>query len=183
MTKRDRRPRVRTRAAAALLAGAALQACSPALDWRESRPEGSGVVMMFPCRPVRYERTVQLAGQSTPMQLHSCRAADNTFSLAVADASDPARVAPLLAALREQAVGNIAGVAAPRPLPPIAGATPNAASALWRIEGKRPDGRRVVEHAAFFVKGLRLYQATVIGEAEPPGQEWFESFFAAIRVP
>ena len=183
MTKRVRRFRVLPRAGAVLLAAATLQACSPPLDWREVQPEGSGVVMMFPCRPDRHDRMVRVAEQTLPMRLHSCRAAGSTFALAVADVADPVRVTPMLAALRTQAIANVGGVAVPWPLPRIAGTTPNGESAMLRIDGRLPDGRRVVEQAAFFVKGLRLYQATVSGEAEPPGHEWAENFFAAIRVP
>ncbi len=70
-----------------------------------------------------------------------------------------------------------------RPLPAIAGATPNAESTLLRIVGRRGDGRRVVAHAAFFVKGLRLYQATVLGDDDPADGEVLETFFGSIRLP
>ena len=33
--------------------------------------------------------------------------------------------------------------------------------------GRLPDGRPVTAHAAFFVHGVRVYQATAIGEALP----------------
>jgi hypothetical protein len=47
------------------------------------------------------------------------------------------------------------------------------------MEGRLPDGRRVVEDAAFFVKGLRVYAATVLGESIPA--EAVETFFASIK--
>ena len=74
-------------------------------------------------------------------------------------------------------------VAVEAPPPAIAGATPNGQSALLRIDGRRPDGRPVVARAAFFVKGLRLYQATVLGAGEPVNAEALETFFASIRLP
>lgn len=160
----------------------AMFACAPSLDWREARPEGSGATMRFPCRPSGRERVVQLAGATVPMQLHACAAAGATFSLVVAEAGAADRVTPLLAALRSLATVNVSGRATLLPLPAIPGATPNAESALLRIEGKLPDGRPVVEHAAFFVRGTRLYQATVIGVGEPVGQEALDDFFAAIRL-
>jgi hypothetical protein len=61
----------------------------------------------------------------------------------------------------------------------VAGATPNEQSALLHMEGRLPDGRRVVEDAAFFVKGLRVYAATVLGESIPA--EAVETFFASIK--
>jgi hypothetical protein len=182
MNPRDGRPCNVSWSSAWLLGAALLASCAPALDWRESRPEGSGVVMLFPCRPEKQERMVRVGGAALRMQLHACRAAGSGFSLTVVDVADPAAVGPLLAALRAQAIANVNGAALPRPLPAIVGATPNDQSVLLRIDGKFPDGRPVVEHALFFVKGQRVYQATIIGEHEPPGNEWLENFFAAIRV-
>jgi hypothetical protein len=36
---------------------------------------------------------------------------------------------------------------------------------------------------AFFVKGLRLYQATVLGDDDPADGETLETFFGSIRLP
>ena len=65
---------------------------------------------------------------------------------------------------------------------PLAGATPNPRGAR-HVVGKPPDGSRVVADAAFFVKGLTLYQATVLGSDEVPGREAVDTFFGAIRLP
>jgi hypothetical protein len=184
MRQRGRGHGVAASPCAVLAIACALAGCSPALDWRESRPEGSGATLLFPCRPARHDREVRLGAASLRLQLHSCNAAGMTFSLAVADGAEPAQVTELLAALRAQALANLGStVASERPLPAIVGATPNPRSALLRIAGQRPDGRRVVADAAFFVKGLRLYQATVLGEADPVGNETLETFFASIRLP
>ena len=165
-----------------LVSAALLAGCFPAFDWRESRPEASGATMLFPCRPDRHERNVQVAATALRMRLHSCKAADFTFSLSVADAVDPLEVVPLLLALRRHAIGNVEGTAAVLPPPNIPGATPNPESRFLRIDGRLPDGRPVVVHAAFFVKGLRVYQATVIGPGEWPRRESLDTFFSAIRV-
>jgi hypothetical protein len=156
-----------------------LLACSPAFDWREARPEGSGVTMLFPCRPEKHERSVRIAGAELGMQLHSCEAAGAPFSLAFVDAGEPSRVEPLLAALKASAAANIGGVTLAQPFAPP-GATPNPGSALLRVQGRLPDGRAVTEHAAFFVRGLRLYQATTIGEALP--EDAVKTFFTAIKL-
>ncbi|MCE9657159.1 MAG: hypothetical protein K8R60_01265 [Burkholderiales bacterium] len=157
----------------------ALLACSPAFDWREVRPDGGDLTMLFPCRPEKRERTLALAGAELRMQLHSCEAAGAPFSLAVVDAGEPTRVEPLLAALKASAAANIGGAAVAEPFSPP-GATPNPASALLRLQGRLPDGRPVTEHAAFFVRGLRVYQATAIGEALP--DDAVKTFFAAIKL-
>ena len=168
-------------AVSAGLATAWLVACSPALDWRESRPEASGATLLFPCRPSRIEREVRLVDASLRMQLHSCTASGNTYSLAFADAASPG-AAGALSAWRSQTARNVSGRAVPLPMRPVTGATPNPSAGLDRIEGRLPDGRAVVEHAAFFVKGARIYQAAIVGTGEVPGQEALDNFFGAIRL-
>ena len=170
-------------AMAGLLATLSAIACSPALDWRETRPDGSGVAMMFPCRPEQHERPVRVGTETLTVRLHSCAAAGSAFALTTADVADPARVTPLLEALRSQAIANVEGTAAFEAASAVSGSTPNAQSGRLRIVGRRPDGLRVVEHAAFFVRGLTLFQATVIGADEPVDREAIDTFFGSIRLP
>lgn len=182
MQTRARPAGVRGGAAALGVAIGAL-ACSPVFDWRQTNPEGLGVALMFPCRPHPQERTVHVGATAAAMQLFSCQAGGSTFALATLQVADPAAVTPLLVALREQAVANLSGTAREQNgfTPP--GATPNIASGRWTVAGARPDGTRVVAHAAFFVKGLRLYQASVLGADETAGREAVDTFFDAIRLP
>ena len=181
MQTRARRSGVR-RAAAALAGGVAL-GCSPTFNWRESRPEGSGVALLFPCRPIKQERTVRIGTAALPMQIHSCTAGGSLFVLAVVDVADPAALTSLLAAFRAQAAANLAGTATEQGPYSPAGATPNPQSARIGIVGVRADGRRVVAQAVFFVKGLRLYQASVLEADDASGREAGDTFFGAIRLP
>ncbi len=181
MQTRARRPGVRG-AAAALAAAIAAVACSPTFDWREARPDGSGVALMFPCRPVMEERRTQIGAAAAPIQLHSCAAGGAVFALAAIVATDPAGVTPMLDAFRVQTVANLAGTATELGEFSPPGATPNPRSARVVIDGKRPDGRRVVAQAAFFVKGLRLYGATVLNADVAGGSEAADTFFGAIRL-
>jgi hypothetical protein len=154
-------------------------ACNPALNWRQTQPEGAGIRMLFPCRTARHERTIQVAAAAMRMRLDSCDAAGSVFSLAFGDVADPARVAPALAELRFAAAANVRGSASVRDWR-ASGATPNEQTAQLRIEGTLPDGRRVVEHAAFFVRGLRLYQATALGGSLD--DDALDTFFGSIQV-
>ena len=181
MQTRARRPGVRG-AAAAFVAATAGLACSPTFDWREARPEGSGVALLFPCRPVKEERRTRIGAAVTPIQLHSCAAGGAVFSLAAIDAADPAGVTPMLDAIRLQAAANLAGTATDLGAFAPPGATPNPRNGRVAIAGKRPDGRRVVAQAAFFVKGVRLYQATVLNADVAGGPEAADTFFGAIRL-
>jgi hypothetical protein len=178
-TQRARRPGVRSVFLAALATGVA--ACSPALDWREARPDGA-VQLMFPCRPRQQERPVTLAGAQLPMRMHACSAGGSNFALAALAVAEPARVSADLAALRRQVVANLAGIASDeRPLT-LAGATPNPQSTRLHVVGRRPDGSRVVADLAFFVKGLTLYQASVVGSDDAAERAAAETFFGAIRL-
>lgn len=159
-----------------------LVACSPAFNWRESQPEGSDAALMFPCRPEHHQRTVRLGTAMLPMRLHVCEAGGAVFSLAVLDVGDPTQVTPLLSALRAQALANLSATLSDRREFAPVGSTPNAESARVRMLGKRPDGRPVVAEAAFFVKGLRLYQAEILGSDKAPGGDAVETFFGAIRL-
>ena len=157
-------------------------ACSPTFDWREARPEGSAVTMLFPCRPGKVERTVRVFDAAVVMQLHSCAAGGATFSLAVADAGAPERVAPLLAMLRSQAAANVAGTVVAVPGSAVVGAAPDALAGRARIDGRLPDQRAVVEHVAWFAAGTRVYQATVLGTGRAVDARTLETFFDALRV-
>jgi hypothetical protein len=138
---------------AALTLCAGLTACSPALDWREIRPEDSGAVAMFPCKPTTHARKVQLAGGEVLLTLYACLSAATNI-----------------------------GAGAPRTLPlAVEGATPSTAAGRVALEGKRKDGAAVQEQVAVFAKGTRVFQATAIGARLPA--EGLEIFFDGLRTP
>jgi len=172
----------RARSIAITVAGlaAALAACSPALDWREVRPAGSGAALLLPCRPQALTRTVALAGRQVRLALHACSAAGQTWSLAFADVDDPAAVGPALEALGRAAAANIgAGVGSGLPLA-VAGATPNDASRRVALVGRLPDGTAVQEQVAVFTRGTRVFQATAIGPHLP--DDGVDTFFGSVRL-
>jgi hypothetical protein len=158
-----------------------LAACSPALDWREWRPEASGLVAMLPCKPAVHARKLMLAGTEVLLTLNACQAAEATWALAFADVADPARVGPALQALRDSAAANIRASES-RSLPlAVSGATPQALAGRLALTGQRADGQPVQEQVAVFAKGTRVYQATVIGPKLPA--EGLEVFFDGLKTP
>jgi hypothetical protein len=168
-----------TRCLAALAACASV-ACTPALNWREVRPEGSQAQLMFPCKPASHMRRVTLAGREVEMSMFACTAGEVSYVLTFADLQDPASVAPALDELGHAARAHLQlSAAASSPLS-VPGMTPSPRAALWQIEGRLPDGRAVVERAAMFSYGTKVYQATAIG-ARLDG-EALETFFGALRV-
>ena len=165
----------------AAFAAACSAACSPVLDWREFVPEGSELSVRFPCRPDRTERTVTIAGATARMAMLSCSAGDATFALAFVEVDDPARIGATLAALRDSAVANVRGGQASSTALQVTGMTPNDQAGRLAVRGQLPDGAAVQEHAAFFTRGLRVYQAIVIGAA--PAPDAVETFVAGLKFP
>jgi hypothetical protein len=172
---------MRGRLALLLALSSALGACSPTLDWREARPEGSQARLMFPCRPASHARRVALAGTTVEMTMVACTAGDTVFALTFADLGDPIRVGPALDELGRslQAALRPAQGAASQPVS-VVGMTPQPQSAQWRLAGQLPDGRAVQERAALFSYGTRVYQATMLGPRLDA--ETQETFFGALRV-
>lgn len=169
------------RLAVPLLLAAALGACAPALDWRELRPEGSGLQLMLPCRPTTQARSVSLAGRSVKLSLLACSAGEQTWALAFADVGDPAVVAAALDELRTSAARNLgAEVQAARPLD-VPGATPNPGSQRFAVDGRLPDGSAVQEQAAVFARGTLVFQATAVGARL--GGDAVDTFFGSLRFP
>jgi hypothetical protein len=163
------------------LAALLLAACSPALDWRELRPEDSGAVVMFPCRPASHARQVRLAGAEVRLTLHACSADEATWALAFADLADPARVGPALDELWRSAAANIAARETHELPLVVPGATPNPGAGRLALAGQRADGAPVQEQVAVFAKGTRVYQATVIAPVLPA--EGLEIFFGGLKTP
>jgi hypothetical protein len=158
-----------------------LTACSPTFDWRELTPEDAGVVTLFPCRPDRHARTVIVAGRRAQMQMLVCDAGGATFALSFADVDDPAAVAPVLAALRAAALDNIGATSAQLSPLRVSGMTPNPEATRMAFAGRLPDGKPMQESAAFFVKGMRIYQASVIGAKL--SAETIDTFISGLKLP
>ncbi|MBS0448972.1 MAG: hypothetical protein JSR59_23860 [Proteobacteria bacterium] len=163
---------------------AALTACTPALDWRELTPEGADVVAMFPCSPNHHERALRLAahaGSQLSMQMLVCSADDATYAIGYVDVADPAQVGPVLAELREAALRNIDAAQPVFAAASVPGMTPHPEAVRAAFSGRLPDGRTMRERALYFAKGMRAYQASVIGAQ--PSDEAVETFFAGLRLP
>jgi hypothetical protein len=158
----------------ATLVCAVLSACAPTLNWREFVPEGSELSVTFPCKPDRYSRSVKLAGAAVTMELLSCAAGGNTYAVSWVQLADPTQISAVLTDLRSKTVRNLQGEELRSAPANIKGMTANTAAVQLVARGKRSDGAPVHSHAAFFTRGLRVYQATVMGpEPEPEAVDVF----------
>jgi hypothetical protein len=162
-----------------LIAGAS--GCSPTFDWRQVRSDPDGLAALFPCRPDRAERPVQLAGTRTVVRLLSCSVDESTFGLLVADVTDPGRVTATLRELQGRALANIGASTPAVSAWSVKGMTPNPLAQRWSVVGRLSDGTAVHEHAVFFARGVRVYQGSVIGASPIPGVT--ESFLSGFTLP
>jgi len=157
-------------------------ACSPSLDWRELQPDAAGWRALMPCRPV--QRTRRLAadpsgGVAVDWRLNTCQAEGVTFAIGDTDVADPARVPPVLQALKARAFAQGRSPAA-EPMPfQMPGLTPQPDAGRWRLKGVGPDGKVVQIELALFAHGTRIVQATLIGPALSAAA--VQPFFEALR--
>ncbi len=175
-------PALRRTLAAVLALLLAAAGCSPALDWRDWHAAEPGVSLMFPCKPVRQQRTLELEGRALRMVMEVCDAGDVSWALAYADAQDPAAVTALLRTLAGAAHVNLGAVpSAINPgAAPVPGATPSPAGGHFRIEGRLPDGQMVREELLVFAKGTWAVQVTALGRRLPA--EAAATFIESVRA-
>lgn len=151
-------------------------ACTPALNWREVQPTGSGVSALFPCKPELAQRELDLGGRRRSMGLAGCEADGQTFSLAWTEMATPDQVGP---ALREMRLGLAERLgASPGPARPllVAGMTPQPEAMQQNLLGARRLAR-----VAVFAHGLRVYQAVWLGKS-PDAAAW-QTFVEALKLP
>ena len=163
------------------LAALAAAACSPALNWRETRIAESDLVALFPCKPKRVVRELNLAETRVRMVLSTCTAAGATFALAHADMADPGKVHAALTELRRSAGVNIGGTPQRLAALVVPGMTPNPLAERVAIAGRGPGGEAVDEQAAFFSRGARVYQATIFAPKLDAAAA--DTFFSGLKLP
>jgi len=154
-------------------------ACTPALNWREVQPEGSEVFAMFPCKPELYARKLPLAGDSVEMRMSSCVVDGVTYALAYASVGEPARVDAALVELRNAAARNLGGAIQETGNAIVPGMTPSERARRVSVAGSGARGEPLQEQAVFFAKGLRVYQASVVGAKV--NSEAADTFIAGLR--
>jgi hypothetical protein len=164
----------------------ALAACSPALNWREVRPDNTQLSLLLPCKPNKAEKIVPLGGKPTKLAMLGCDAAGATFAVAVADLGDPALAAPVLAQwqsltlahMKAEPLGSGSGTSQFLPLR-LPGAVAQPAPVRVLAQGQRADGSAVSGQAAYFAQGSQVFQAVIYAKEITP--EAAETFFSSFK--
>ncbi|MDM4767971.1 hypothetical protein [Pelomonas sp. SE-A7] len=160
---------------------AALAACTPSLNWREVRPEGTtDLVLMFPCKPEQETRPLVApdAPATARMGLARCETAGLGFSLSWADVPDPSQLGPSLQQMRAAVVDGLKLPAGEPQALQLAGMMPSP-HALTQALGA-PDGKGPQARLAVFARGLRVYQLMMLGP-RADAAAW-EGFLGSLRL-
>ena len=157
-----------------------LTACSPTLNWREVRPEGTRLALLLPCKPDKAQKTVPLGGPATQLSMLGCDAGGATFAVAVADLGDAEKAAPVLAQWQSLTLAHMKAGAAPQVSAlKLAGAAILPPASLVKAEGQGPDGKPVSGQAAYFAQGSQVFQVVVYAPRITP--EVAETFFSSLK--
>ncbi len=166
---------LKTFSRAGLLAGLALLgACSPTLDWREVRPEGSAAELTFPCKPEQARRPA--SAEEPAMGLAACRAGGMSFSLSWAEMPRPDMPGPALRAMGEGLRQRLQAPEAATQAVQVPGMTPRPESGQQRLLGPGQQARQ-----ALFSRGLKVYQLVMTGPRDDEAA--WQTFLGSVRLP
>lgn len=158
-----------------------LAGCSPSFDWREVRPQGSGAVVLFPCKPGSHARGVVLGAGHADMFMYACETAGTTFALSYVDVRDPAQLGPSLAAQRAALVDTLHASVETDVELVLPGMTPSPQARRLQLAGRLPSGGPAKVAAALFARGTHVFQATVVGPRLDTNA--VDTFFAGVAFP
>ena len=164
-----------------LLLACGLLACSPALNWREVRPDGVNLTLLLPCKPDRASKTVNLDGRDTVLSMTGCEAGGAMFALAHTAVADASRAAPVLAQWQTLMLTHMRASQAVTQSAQVPGADALPQPVQVSARGSHPDGQAVEGRALYFARGSQLFQAVVY--APRVSSEAAETFFASFKFP
>ena len=158
----------------------ALQACSPALNWREVRVDSTPLLALFPCRPDQGVQSVALGERAVKMTMMGCEAGGAMFTLAQVDRSGAGDDAALIALWRTGTLATMQGVQTREAPFLLKKVSASPAPQQLRAAGKRADGSPVVLRAAWFAVGGAVYQVAVYADAD--NDAVVQTYFEGLRV-
>jgi hypothetical protein len=181
-----------------LALGIALAACSPALDWRESRQSELAFTVSLPGKPLVAAREIAFEGAVLPMTMVSAGRDGTLFAVGVARlppaaVADPAAVQQTTGRFAESLRRNVHGIESPTGSPLAvptfaggfaAGRTLRSDVAFSARGGAASGGKSRAVHlyARLVVADDRLYQVVALGSAEQLTAQALETFFQSFRL-
>jgi hypothetical protein len=158
----------------------ALQACSPALNWREVRVDASPLLALFPCRPDQGVQSVALGERVVKMTMMGCEAGGAMFTLAQVDRSGAGDDTALVAQWRAGTLASMQGAQTREAPFLLRKVSASPAPQQIRAAGKRANGSPVVLRAAWFAVGGAVYQVAVYTDSD--NEAVVQTYFEGLRV-
>lgn len=168
----------------AAVAGVALAACSPTYDWRTVMNDDNGYTVDLPAKPSDDERQIVIGGTSMTMRMQVAEADHTVFAVGTVmlPSDDPQMQRAALEFLRSGLARNVGAApdahAAQIPLA-VGGQVPGIEMTYSGKAGAKQEQRII--HARLVARGRHVYQAAIIGSAEPP-QEQVDQFFSSFKL-
>ena len=157
-----------------------LLACSPALNWREVRPDGASLFALFPCRPDQGVQTVALGEHEVKMTMMGCEAGGAMFTLAHVALDGSIDPEVLRVQWRLGTLASMQGEPGNEEPFELKKASASLSPTQIRAAGKRANGSPVEMRATWFAVGGVLYQAAVY--ADHGVDEVARTYFDGIRI-
>lgn len=168
----------------AVLAVAALTACSPKYDWRDYVSPDAPYRVLFPGKPATYTRSVDLDGMKVDMTMTATEVDGAMYAVGAAQAPDAAQAQAALAAMKLALMRNIGATGANETSSAKAVTGPNGSVETTTsdvVANGAMNGVQMRLHGHFEARGNRFYQVVVIGPARSIEREPAEEFLSSFK--
>jgi len=163
------------------LACAALAACAPELDWRETSVPDGRFAVLLPCKARHESRTLGAAADALAMTMYACSLKRGTMGVAYTDypaaALGAANMREQLDASRDALLRNIGAGAYSEEEVQAAGLPGRQVYA----EGAAGAQRSVLK-VRFVAAGSRLYQIAYVGELDSVAMPDIDMFLTSFKL-
>lgn len=182
MLKKSHRPRLLP---ACLISAALLCACSPQYDWRDYRGKEAPYTVLFPGKPDRFTRTIQLGNAQVSMTMTAIEVDGNTFAVGSADMPDAASAQAALPAMQAALLKNIGGILLSSTSAASAsagnGGSHEDSSIDMRARGMQ-SGHPVLLAGHFAARDRKIYQVIVLGDEHRLSRENLDMFLTSFKL-
>jgi hypothetical protein len=157
-----------------LLLCGALSACNPTYNWRDYASPDAPYRVMFPDKPAKHTRMVDLDGTAVSMTMTAAEVEGTMFAVGSADTADAAHAQAAVAAMKTAMLRNIdARVTHEQTLP---------GPALEVVADGGRGARPLHMVARFQARGKRIYQVVAIGPADHMVPEQVDQFMSSFAL-
>lgn len=179
------RPPFHLRLLGAFAAAAALSACNPTFNWREYHDADAGYRVLFPQKPSRMSRAIELDGTKLNMTMTAADVDGVSFAVGNAEVADAAKAEAALSAMKTALLGNIGATVKRESAASSASAAGGASRRSSAIDiealGSR-QGVPVLLAGRFIARDKRIYQVVVMGKEQQMARENSEMFLSSFKL-